>query len=628
MDAKYSCFPYEPRRGQLLIMQSVFECISERKHMILESPTGSGKTVSVLSALLEARRGQKILYLTRTNSQQRQVMKELREIAHRKQIFGIAVQGRNNSCLLYDVEPEIKSGSPEELSAYCSRLKELTKGPDEGCRYYYGLTHSDGLEDWMRREMPDSEALVSSCRSMNVCPYELSKAVMHNADVVTAPYVYFFNPFIRRRLLEWMGTGIEKLMVVVDEAHNLPDYLRDGESMELTQRAVRAAASEASEYQDPEILEGYSIHDFAETMSTIIERMAEEYVLDEDGLVPESALETEIMQELHISSRGISGIVSALIGHGEFVRDMKLKAGKLPRSYIRYLGEFLRFWMGAESEYYVKVVNGGENKSIELYCLDPSIAAAPLLDTYASILMSGTIGNMQDFRNILRMPEDTVLLAVPSDFPRENRRIVYVADVTTKHDVVSRDAGMISTIAEKITSICNAVRRNTLVFLPSHAMLESLLSLNLQQKMEGKVLVERRGMPQQELMDAVEEFKRSRGAVFLCVIGGRVSEGMDFPDETLEMVIIAGIPYPRPTAKNRALVNYYDILYRKGWDYAVKDPALRRLIQASGRMIRSATDRGIAIVLDRRMATFRGVDAEEVADAAKEAVSFFSNVNR
>jgi DNA excision repair protein ERCC-2 len=356
--------------------------------------------------------------------------------------------------------------------------------------------------------------------------------------------------------------------------------------------------------------------------------MAKDYVLEEDGLVPESALETELMEELHTSSRGINAIIAMLIGHGEFVRDMKLKQNKLPRSYIRSLGEFLSMWMGADGEYYIRVVNGGDNPSLELHCLDPSIAAAPLLDTFASIHMSGTIGNLRDYRTIIGLPEDTVLLQVPSDFPEENRKIVYVSDLTTKHDVISRDAGMIASLCERIVEICNAVRRNTIVFFPSHALLSSALSLNLTSRIEGEVLIEQKEMSQQELMLQIEKFKRSRGAVFLSVMGGRISEGMDFPDESLEMVIIAGIPYPRPTAKQRALINYYDILYRKGWDYAVRDPAIRRLLQASGRMIRSDRDRGIAIVLDKRLAGFREIRAEEVSDAAKAALEFFSSVNK
>ncbi|MBX8644582.1 MAG: DEAD/DEAH box helicase, partial [Thermoplasmata archaeon] len=82
------------------MMKAVFDALSQGRHLILESPTGSGKTASVLSSIIENAGNRKILYLTRTNSQQRQVMIELRKLTARRKVFAIAIQGRNSSCLL------------------------------------------------------------------------------------------------------------------------------------------------------------------------------------------------------------------------------------------------------------------------------------------------------------------------------------------------------------------------------------------------------------------------------------------------------------------------------------------------------------------------------------------------
>ncbi len=625
-----SAFPYIARKSQIRIMKSVFDAVTGRRHLVLESPTGSGKTASVLSSLVECRGDRKILYLTRTNSQQKQVMKELRMIAGRMPVFGIAIQGRNNSCLLADEDAEMKSGTPEELSSYCSYLKERTTSETSGCTYYFGLMNSSRSElaGWMKRSMPDSEELVRECGKMRICPYELSKSLLPDADVVTAPYIYFFDPFIRRRLLEWMATPIEKLIVVLDEAHNLPDYLREIESIRFSTRAASGMRKEAEEYGDPEVCPGMSIRDMSETLEGIITSMAKEFVLDEDGLVPETEFETSLMEEMGVNSRSFATMIAVLTTQGDFIRDMKLKSGRLPRSYIRSFGDFMRFWIEAEPQHYVKLVNGGENPSIEAYCMDPSIAAAPLLDAYSSIHMSGTMGNLSDYCTLLNLPGSTLAVSIPSDFPPENRKLIYVDDVTTRYEVLSHDSGMIAAIADRIVAVCRAARRNTIVFLPSYSLLDSLLSLDMERRLGTTVLVERREMSQAGLMQSVELFKSNRGSVFLSVIGGRVSEGLDFPDETLEMVVIVGIPYPRPTAKQRALVNYYDILYRKGWDYAVRNPAVRRLLQASGRMIRSETDRGIAVVLDRRLANFREVNAEAVSDAPAAVAAFFSHAGQ
>ena len=65
-----------------------------------------------------------------------------------------------------------------------------------------------------------------------------------------------------------------------------------------------------------------------------------------------------------------------------------------------------------------------------------------------------------------------------------------------------------------------------------------------------------------------------------------------------------GIPYPRPTAKQRALMHYFELKFRKGWDYTVKGPAIRKLQQSIGRLIRTEEDVGAALVLDRRVTQF------------------------
>jgi len=105
-----------------------------------------------------------------------------------------------------------------------------------------------------------------------------------------------------------------------------------------------------------------------------------------------------------------------------------------------------------------------------------------------------------------------------------------------------------------------------------------------------------------------------------------VSEGIDFPDSELEVAVIIGIPYPKPTAKQRALQYYYDIKFGKGWEYTVKAPTARKLLQSIGRLIRSEKDRGVAVILDRRAAQFKEYipSMRETDDPLKEVLDFWS----
>jgi DNA excision repair protein ERCC-2 len=111
-------------------------------------------------------------------------------------------------------------------------------------------------------------------------------------------------------------------------------------------------------------------------------------------------------------------------------------------------------------------------------------------------------------------------------------------------------------------------------------------------------------------MELVSDFKEhgdqdGDGAALFSVIGGRISEGMDFPAEQLEIAVIVGIPYPKPSARQRGLQRYYDVKFRKGWEYTVEAPTSRKLLQSIGRLIRNENDRGVAVILDRRATRFK-----------------------
>ncbi len=133
-------------------------------------------------------------------------------------------------------------------------------------------------------------------------------------------------------------------------------------------------------------------------------------------------------------------------------------------------------------------------------------------------------------------------------------------------------------------------------------------------------------------MDLVSDFKEcgSRdgdGATLFSVMGGRISEGMDFPAEQLEIAVIVGIPYPKPTARQRGLQKYYDLKFRKGWEYTVEAPTARKLMQSIGRLIRNENDRGVAIILDRRATRFKKYikDLEESTNLLEDIESFMDN---
>jgi DNA excision repair protein ERCC-2 len=77
---------------------------------------------------------------------------------------------------------------------------------------------------------------------------------------------------------------------------------------------------------------------------------------------------------------------------------------------------------------------------------------------------------------------------------------------------------------------------------------------------------------------------------------------MDYPDNILKCVVTVGLPYATWSVYQKALIDYFDYQYPgRGRDYAYLTPAIFRLIQACGRVHRSATDKGCIVMLDERV---------------------------
>lgn len=676
-DQQLVTFPYEARKFQKEIMDEIAGVLDAGEHLIMESGTGTGKTISTLAPSIEhaLRNGKRILYLTRTNSQHTQVILELRAIMEKLEeqgftlpegrIPGIGLQGRRNMCCLVGIDPEFEESTSEELSRLCNRLKQATRssmggivssgtiskmssqaptgrsirngrpdpkggrGADQNkiCPFYAATLTADlaGIAETLRRDIPTAEEFIPKMKDDGLCPYELNKTFLERSLVVIAPYIYLFDSGLRHHFLDWMGSALEDIIIIVDEAHNLPNYARELVSSNLSTLSLDRAAAEAREFGKEgalKILENLEIPEFAKRLQEIITMIEEEYVIEEDGLVPPYELEEELMMGFKLTSNKLRKGVGELIHHGLAIQDERLKKGRLPRSYIHAMGHFLLWWMEMESTRYIKLIRGGENPTLELYCMDPSEVIQVVKSCHSSIHISGTLRPLDEYRISSGLPRDTRLRIYPSPFPAKNRIVFFQSGVTTRYEDLT--VQMTHQLLDHTLSICNSIDRNIMVFFPSFRLLSTFLDSGLTFSLNRPLFVEEQGLAQADIMVRVEEFKR-RGGVFLSVIGGRLSEGMDFPADVLEIVILEGIPYPKPTARQRALQHYYEVRFGKGWEYTVKAPTTRKVLQSIGRLIRTENDRGVAVILDKRAVHFKEdiPDLKESEDLPGDILRFF-----
>ena len=598
------------RDEQARMIKDIENVLNQGSHIVLEAPTGFGKTVTSLYAVINyaLKNSKKILYLVRTNSQEQKVIEEAKKMG----IIAVSMQGRAHMCPLIAENDEIKSGNAEELSLLCSKLKkEVNAGNRNACEYYANyLENGEKLRDYIMN-VHTSEEIFKKGYEMDICPYEAVKDSMKNATLIAFPYIYFLAPFLRNSILDKMGVELKDIILIVDEAHNFPEFARELRSDELSEYSLDLVEKECLEYENKLIL-GKPCADIAEYIKEAIYRMGQ-FVEDEEGIIPHYAFEEAIGKIMGISINDISKLAMELLKLGMGIREEKMNRKKLPRSYIYHLGNFLLAWKDSYATEYIHIIKLNKNPKVEIFCLDPAEITEIIRNVHASIHMSGTL-SLKNYRALINLPEEALLRRYSSPFPPENLKIMYVDDVTTKYEEIEENVEKIARYIEEITSI----GRNTAVFFPSYSLLNKIMKIS-----NINAMIEERGIKQVELQKRIDNFKDS-GGVILSVFGGRISEGLDFPGKLLEIVVIVGIPYPKPTARLKMLTKYYDYKFGNGWEFAFKVPASIKMRQAIGRLIRSEKDRGVAIILDRRAIQFQdSIKAEKAKDITMEIKNFF-----
>jgi DNA excision repair protein ERCC-2 len=244
---------------------------------------------------------------------------------------------------------------------------------------------------------------------------------------------------------------------------------------------------------------------------------------------------------------------------------------------------------------------------LETVALDPSKVTEPVFSTaYSSIVMSGTLQPLEAYARITKLPESTVKTVLPSPFPKEHVLSLVCLGVSTAME--KRTPAMYQTIIKRISEVAENTSANTGIFAASFDVLNALVSEGLEKALNKPLFRERRGMSSKTNERVVAEFKAcaesGEGGVLLGVQGGRSSEGVDFPGDQMNSVVVVGVPYAEPTPRVKAQIEYYEKCFPKlGREYGYILPAMKKASQAAGRPIRTLEDRGAIVFLDYRFAT-------------------------
>ncbi|TRO54181.1 DNA repair helicase [Candidatus Bathyarchaeota archaeon] len=596
-------FPYESVRPQQdQFIKTIFDAVQVRRSVLIEGSNGLGKTISAISACLPiaVEKNMKILYVARTHRQHDRVIEELRAVFKKHHVSGISLRGRNQMCLN---KLAVKNAfDAKSLMEACELLKAKGKCP------YHKTPEEQTYDYLMLKQQIASRPYKASeiqkvCKRKGACSHELVKAALSDIKVIALSYLYVFDPVIRATFLKNIETNLQKIILIVDEAHNLPETAIDISSRSLSLFVIKQAELEAQKYQNKRIEEFARF--FRKEVEKLTETMLREQIIPAEFII-------KILQK-HGSVANPSDFFDEIHEVGSSIRRNLLADGKYPRSYIHSMSEFLLRWLetlGDDS--FINIVSSyftrdkGKAAKLEIVALDPSKVTSPVFSsTYANIVMSGTLQPLEAYARITKLPENTVQCVLPSPFPKEHVLSLVCCGVSTAME--KRTPSMYQTMIERINEVAKNTPANTGVFTASFDVLNALLAEGLEAALDKPLFHEYRGMSSKTNEELVAGFKacgEGDGAVFLGVQGGRTSEGVDFPSNQMNTVIIVGVPYAEPTPRVKAQISFYEACFPKlGREYGYVLPAMKKASQAAGRPIRTLRDRGAIVFLDYRFST-------------------------
>ncbi len=593
-------FPYpEMRPYQNELINLILTEGARGRNILVEAATGFGKTICVLSALLPLadQEGKKIVYCCRTHKQMDRVIDEMKAMSETHPVSGISLRGRREMCL----NPTVKNHAMDAASAlYLCRLLRSVERCDYHKKFKENQDQVFEMEISLSRKPTYSSEVLDICMDAGICPYDFVKEVVKNVDLVACSYMYLFHSAIRENFLEMIGCYMEDMIVVLDEAHNLPDLaIRLGSDM-MSTVSLRAAQREAAEYNEPDILL------LLQLLEQIMEELAEKYNLEDEVLLSYE----ELITRLPGDERRLLELFEYTRKIGEEIQKDRLKKGRPPRSYIHGCACFLISWLDVkEREDYCYIIKkyytrkGHPALLLEIVDLDPrNVTTQVLGNVYSSVSMSGTLTPLSAFAEVVGL-QNYEMRSFPTPFSESNIFVAAVKGVTTKGDFRTHE--MYRKLVLKTCEVIENTPKNVGVFTASYEVLNGLLSGGFKLICPKPVFMEKKEYTSRQNDELVRAFKasaRDEGAVLLGVMGGRNAEGEDFPGDQMNAVVLVGVPYAQPTARVEAQVQYYTRVFpAKGRYYGYYLPAHRKLSQGAGRAHRMLTDKAAIIFLDERV---------------------------
>lgn len=625
------------RDSQLEMIEDGVTAMKNGGFHLAAAPTGIGKTAAALASSLEIAKSRDdhttVMFLTGRQSQHKIVVETVRKI-NTKQGAGdgkiglVDMIGQQGMCI-----NEIRNENRALFSRLC-----VEKRRSRGCKPWLSNSRSVKLD--ILQDPLHVEELVARCsepsedRPNGICPWKAARETAGVADVIVCDYNHVFVDHVREVSLPAMGLDLSNILLIVDEAHNLPDRIRKGCERTIRENAVVRAKSDLQEHlgnlQNDAGQEGdevglieqigglmkceITLERLQNGLSDFLQRLEADLDLEErdDHLV---SIE-KFIEIVENSGRGIGEELFSIEELIETLESVRVEVdveddGLEEESDAHRFATFLRICIsGVGNPAYALVHDKvGDQSRLTTHLLDPGPVCGDIFESaLGGILMSGTLNPPEMYSELLRIPNKDSIIMKEYDSPFiEDRRPVLVAtDVTSKYSERSKENT--EKIRNHISAILKETKGHVALFAPSYAILEEILDPKMGDWWIGR-RVEKESPRDSKAtigrtLEMLHKWRHENEPILLAgVMRGKYAEGVDYPGNILDAVICVGLPLPPPSARQDALIEYFRTRYGrvKAWKYASSQPAVNSIMQAMGRSIRKADDRALVVVLEKRL---------------------------
>ncbi len=536
-------FPFsEIRDGQLGFMDEIHNTCTTKGRLLGQAPTGIGKSLGSLFPALQVAlaAGKKVAFLTPKNSQFLVAEKAVQQIVtgSNAKLRSITLGAKSKMCLNH----------------------ELNCTPD-ACPYAKG--HYDKVQEHRlltklsQKSVLTIDRLKAAGKKYSVCPHALSMQLLPRRDAFIADYNHAFSPDANLRS-KLAGADLEAPhpIVLIDEAHNLPDRARDHWSSELS-----------------------SDHAAGTSWKRALER-----ILSGNTKMPPSKKKLEALRQK---------IMDAILDQRE--------TGPADLELFFTLSRFTSLLDAARGSDHFFLRNP-EPGHWEIHCLDASEFISQKFDDFESVVaFSATLKPLDFYRNEIGLNRDMDLaIEWPSPFDGTHQKNIVIPQVSTLWRNRSQNYDKIATAILRIAALKNG---HYIAFFPSFSFLNSVAGI-IREKASGiEILTQSSGQSLQATESILNRLRAPRhdtSALLLAVQGGTFAEGIDLPGNELIGAFIVGPGLPAVSPVREKMREYFEVKYGSGFDYAYTFPGMAKSVQAAGRVIRTSSDRGIVVFMDRR----------------------------